>query len=88
VAASTERAEEFIQVTLKLWLSWDPKRFPRDKESGVFFEDEFQGKYFRISGALNVFSSDYSPDTGFYAGHTRTCLSLSCLVLAKQLALS
>lgn len=58
-----ERAEEFIQAALKLWQSWDPKRFPRDKESGVFFDAdalhpaEFQGKYFRSLGALNVFPS-------------------------------
>lgn len=54
------RAAEFLAVVRRLWQSWDLSAFPRDKETGVFFEQyalraaQFQGEYFRSLGALNV----------------------------------
>ncbi|WP_180174590.1 LLM class flavin-dependent oxidoreductase [Acinetobacter sp. YH01022] len=55
-----ERADEFIEVTQKLWDSWEDDAFLYNKESGQFFdvskfhEPKHQGKYFKVEGALNV----------------------------------
>ena len=55
-----ERADEFIEVTQKLWDSWEDDTFIYNKESGQFFdaakfhEPLHQGKYFKVEGALNV----------------------------------
>ena len=55
-----ERADEFIEVTQKLWDSWEDDAFLYNKESGQFFdvskfhEPKHQGKYFKVDGALNV----------------------------------
>ena len=55
-----ERADEFIEVTQKLWDSWEDNAFVYNKESGQFFdskklhEPQHQGKYFNVQGALNV----------------------------------
>lgn len=58
--ARYERADEFINVTQKLWDSWEDDAFIYNKESGQFFhankihEPKHEGKYFRIEGPLNV----------------------------------
>lgn len=55
-----ERADEFIQVTQKLWDSWEDDSFEYHKESGIFYNADknhealHQGKYFNVQGALNV----------------------------------
>lgn len=55
-----ERADEFIEVTQKLWDSWEDDAFLYDKDSGQFFdaskfhEPHHQGKYFKVEGALNI----------------------------------
>lgn len=55
-----ERADEFIEVTQKLWDSWEDDAFIYNKESGQFFKAEkfheplHQGKYFNVAGALNI----------------------------------
>ncbi|OTG70938.1 nitrilotriacetate monooxygenase [Acinetobacter sp. ANC 4169] len=55
-----ERADEFIEVTQKLWDSWEDDAFLYDKHSGQFFDASKQheplhaGKYFHVQGALNV----------------------------------
>ena len=55
-----ERADEFIEVTQKLWDSWEDDAFLYDKQSGQFFdahklhEPLHKGKYFQVQGALNV----------------------------------
>jgi FMN-dependent oxidoreductase (nitrilotriacetate monooxygenase family) len=54
------RAAEFIDVSLKLWDSWDDAAPLGDKESGVWGDDSklypprHVGKYFRVEGALNL----------------------------------
>ncbi len=54
------RAREFAEVVRGLWDSWDDDAFLRDKESGVFFNEEkmhvlnHDGTYFRVRGPLNV----------------------------------
>lgn len=55
-----ERADEFIEVTQKLWDSWEDDAFIYNKESGQFFhadkihEPKHKGKYFSVQGSLNV----------------------------------
>jgi FMN-dependent oxidoreductase (nitrilotriacetate monooxygenase family) len=55
-----ERADEFIEVTQKLWDSWEDDTFIYTKEDGQFFdasklhEPLHAGKYFNVQGALNV----------------------------------
>lgn len=55
-----ERAWEFIDVVKGLWDSWTEDAFPRDKESGIFFDPEgmrvldHRGKHFRVTGPLNL----------------------------------
>ena len=55
-----ERADEFIEVTQKLWDSWEDDAFIYNKESGQFFHADkihkphHSGKYFNVQGPLNV----------------------------------
>jgi len=55
-----ERAEEFADVVLGLWDTWDDDAFPRDKQTGIFFDPGKQrvlnhrGKHFKVRGPLNV----------------------------------
>ncbi|XXU56598.1 LLM class flavin-dependent oxidoreductase [Sorangium sp. So ce1078] len=54
------RAAEFIDVSLKLWDSWDDDAPLGDKENGVWGDDakiypaRHVGRYFKVGGALNV----------------------------------
>ncbi|MFG1654320.1 LLM class flavin-dependent oxidoreductase [Micromonospora sp. NPDC049275] len=55
-----ERAAEFIEVSRKLWDSWDDRAPLGDKEAGRWGDDdllyppEHVGRHFRVAGALNV----------------------------------
>ncbi|WP_180160187.1 LLM class flavin-dependent oxidoreductase [Acinetobacter sp. YH12054] len=55
-----ERADEFIEVTQKLWDSWEEDTFHYNKETGQFFDarkqhqPNHQGQYYQVLGALNV----------------------------------
>ncbi|MEU2739333.1 LLM class flavin-dependent oxidoreductase [Streptomyces sp. NPDC007095] len=54
------RAAEFLDVSLKLWDSWEDDAIVADKAVGVWGDDakihppRHQGTYFRVEGALNV----------------------------------
>jgi len=54
-----ERAAEFVDVTLKLWDSWEDDVLIGDKQAGVWGDNEkihpadHKGKYFSVAGALN-----------------------------------
>ena len=54
------RAAEFVDVSLKLWDSWEDDAVLGDKERGVWGDEsklhppQHVGRYFRIEGALNV----------------------------------
>ena len=54
------RAEEFADVVLGLWNSWEDDAFLRDKQSGLFFDRDklhilqHRGRHFRVRGPLNV----------------------------------
>ncbi|MDM9624717.1 LLM class flavin-dependent oxidoreductase [Rhizobium sp. S152] len=55
-----QRAEEFADVVTGLWDTWEEGAFPRDKQSGLYFDPEKQhvlnhkGKFFKVRGPLNV----------------------------------
>jgi FMN-dependent oxidoreductase (nitrilotriacetate monooxygenase family) len=55
-----ERAAEFVDVSLKLWDSWDDAAVLSDKDSGVWGDDALlypaahEGSHFRVAGALNL----------------------------------
>ncbi|MGR9193451.1 LLM class flavin-dependent oxidoreductase [Rhizobium leguminosarum] len=55
-----DRAEEFADVVLGLWDSWDDDAFIRDRESGRYFEPErlhrldHKGRHFKVRGPLNI----------------------------------
>jgi N-acetyl-S-(2-succino)cysteine monooxygenase len=54
------RANEFAEVVIALWDSWDDDAFTRDKESGRFFDPDKMhtlnhvGKHFKVKGPLNI----------------------------------
>lgn len=54
------RAREFYDVVIGLWDSWADDAFIRDVESGIYFDParmrklEHKGKYFSVSGPLNI----------------------------------
>lgn len=54
------RAAEFIDVSIKLWDSWDDDAPLGDKENGVWgdasklYPPQHVGRYFKVAGALNV----------------------------------
>lgn len=55
-----DRANEFADVVLGLWNSWQDDAFIRDKESGLFFHPDrlhvlnHRGRHFSVRGPLNV----------------------------------
>lgn len=54
------RAEEAADVVLKLWDSWAPDAFVRDKSAGVFFDPSkvrptaYRGEHFSVAGPLTL----------------------------------
>lgn len=58
-----ERAHEFIQVCRTLWESWEPDAVVMDREAGIFADPakvhriEFEGRFFKSRGPLNVIPS-------------------------------
>jgi FMN-dependent oxidoreductase (nitrilotriacetate monooxygenase family) len=54
------RAEEFVEVTNRLWDSWDDDAVLADKEEGLWADDSrvhpigHRGEYFNVAGALNL----------------------------------
>ena len=59
-AARYRRAAEHVDVVKKLWDSFEDDAFLRDKEAGVFFDQEklheadHRGEHFQVRGPLNV----------------------------------
>jgi len=55
-----ERADEFLEVAIKLWDSWHDDAIVADKETGRWGDPslirpiEHTGKHFRVAGGLNV----------------------------------
>jgi N-acetyl-S-(2-succino)cysteine monooxygenase len=54
------RAEEFVDVVLRLWDSWEDDAFVRDRAAGTYFDRaklhflDHVGKYYRVKGPLNI----------------------------------
>lgn len=71
------RAREFAEVVKGLWDSWEPDAFPRDKESGLYFDPEklhvldHEGRYFKVRGPLNVPRSPQGHPVIVQAGSSR-----------------
>jgi len=59
-ASRYRRATEFLEVVRGLWDSWEDDAFPRDKQSGIYFDPRklhllnHQGEFFKVRGPLNV----------------------------------
>lgn len=55
-----ERAREALAVAFGLWESWEPDAFPRNKDTGVFFDVakmhpvRHMGKHFKVHGPLTM----------------------------------
>jgi FMN-dependent oxidoreductase (nitrilotriacetate monooxygenase family) len=68
------RALEHVRVVQGLWDSYEADAFPRDKESGVFFDPAkqhalgHQGEYFSVVGPLNLERSPQGQPVIFQAG--------------------
>jgi FMN-dependent oxidoreductase (nitrilotriacetate monooxygenase family) len=69
-----ERADEFIDVALKLWDSWDDDALVGDKRAGVFADPDrihhidHHGKHFDVRGPLEVPRSPQGRPVLFQAG--------------------
>ncbi len=54
------RAREHVEIVTRLWDSWDDDAFPRDRQSGMFFDPDkgrnidFHGTHFSVRGPLNM----------------------------------
>lgn len=54
------QAEEFVEVTKKLWDSWEDDTLLFDRENGRFLDGskiraiEHEGKYYKVKGSLNI----------------------------------
>jgi FMN-dependent oxidoreductase (nitrilotriacetate monooxygenase family) len=72
------RAQEFVQVVLALWDSWDDGAYVRDRESGLFFDPAaqhklvHQGRFFTVEGALNIERSPQGRPVIIQAGASET----------------
>jgi FMN-dependent oxidoreductase (nitrilotriacetate monooxygenase family) len=68
------RALEHVRVVQGLWDSYEDDAFPRDKESGVFFDKTRQhaldhvGEHFSVVGPLNIERSPQGQPVIFQAG--------------------
>jgi FMN-dependent oxidoreductase (nitrilotriacetate monooxygenase family) len=68
------RALEHVRVVHGLWDSYEDDAFPRDRESGVFFDPSKQhklnhrGEYFHVVGPLNLQRSPQGQPVIFQAG--------------------
>ncbi|MED3763735.1 LLM class flavin-dependent oxidoreductase [Ureibacillus terrenus] len=55
-----ERADEFVQVTKKLWDSWEKDALLFDRENGIFLDEKkihpiyHEGKYYKVRGPINI----------------------------------
>jgi FMN-dependent oxidoreductase (nitrilotriacetate monooxygenase family) len=70
------RALEHVRVAQGLWSSYEQGAFPRDKESGVFFDRSRQhalnhkGEHFSVVGPLNLERSPQGEPVIFQAGNS------------------
>ncbi|MDT0702712.1 LLM class flavin-dependent oxidoreductase [Mammaliicoccus sciuri] len=81
-----ERANEFVEVTNKLWRSWDKGALVRDKETGKFIDAsklhtiDHEGKHFKVRGPLNIERSPQGRPLLIQAGSSPTGTDLASKV--------
>ncbi len=69
-----ERAQEYVELARALWDSYEDDAFPRDRASGQFLDAakqhvlDWEGKYFKVRGPLNIESSRQGAPVIFQAG--------------------
>jgi FMN-dependent oxidoreductase (nitrilotriacetate monooxygenase family) len=75
------RGEEFVEVALGLWDSYEDDAFIRDPKSGFYFDPtkmhvlNHEGKYFRVRGPLNIARPPQGRPVLFQAGASDTGMS-------------
>ena len=78
-----EIATEYLDVIKGLWDSWDDDAFPRDRESGVFFDKAklhtlgHRGRFFQVEGPLNISRSAQGQPVVFQAGASDAGIGLA-----------
>lgn len=78
-----EIADEYLEVTQGLWDSWDDDAFPRDRESGRFFDRSklhtlnHKGRFFQVAGPLNIQRSAQGQPVIFQAGSSDAGIGLA-----------
>jgi alkanesulfonate monooxygenase SsuD/methylene tetrahydromethanopterin reductase-like flavin-dependent oxidoreductase (luciferase family) len=75
--------QEFLEILLGLWDTYEDDAFPRDKESGVFLNPRkmhpvnYRGKYFSVDGPLNLSRSLQGRPVLYMAGSSPTFVDLA-----------
>ncbi|RDJ27709.1 FMN-dependent monooxygenase [Bosea caraganae] len=78
-----EIATEYLDVIKGLWDSWDDDAFPRDRESGAFFDKAklhtlgYKGRFFSVEGPLNIQRSAQGQPVVFQAGASEAGIGLA-----------
>lgn len=78
-----EIAHEYLDATKALWDSWDDDAFPRDRETGRFFDREklhtlnHKGRFFQVEGPLNIQRSPQGQPVIFQAGASDAGIGLA-----------
>ena len=76
-------ADEYLDVVQGLWDSWDDDAFPRDRDSGVFFDPnkfrrlDHRGRFFQVEGPLNIQRSPQGQPVIFQAGSSDDGIGLA-----------
>jgi len=71
-----EQAEEFLELCFKLWNSWERDAVIMDRKTGIFADPEkvkpinFEGKFYKSRGPLNVVPSPQGRPTIIQAGQS------------------
>ncbi|UOE34159.1 LLM class flavin-dependent oxidoreductase [Hymenobacter monticola] len=75
--------EEFLEILLGLWDTYEDDAFPRDKASGVFLNPRkmhpvnYRGQYFSVDGPLNLSRSVQGRPVLYMAGSSPTFVDLA-----------
>jgi FMN-dependent oxidoreductase (nitrilotriacetate monooxygenase family) len=75
--------QEFLEIVLGLWDSYEDDAFPRNKETGVFLNPrkmhrvDYRGKYFSVNGPLNLSRSVQGRPVLYMAGSSPTFVELA-----------
>ncbi len=78
-----EIADEYLSVTQSLWDSWDDDAFPRNRETGQFFDRgkmhtlDHKGRHFQVMGPLNIARSPQGQPVIFQAGSSDAGIALA-----------